>query len=84
MLGKDGKLVQCVQESFLKQCMEGSTKECASVDILLGSEVGQVTEMSVIENFGTIICLFLNSYGKDKTGPQVTVLNWGKDNFGVF
>lgn len=62
----------------------GSTNECASVDILLGSEVGQVTEMSVIENFGTIIYLFLNSYGKDKTGPQVKVLNWGKDNFGVF
>eukprot|EP00061_Rhincodon_typus_P007516 g29281.t1 len=80
------EFVKCVQENFRHQYVEGRTREGATLDLLLGNEVGQVTEVSLGEHFGSNdhnSLSFNVVMEKDWTGPQVKVLNWSRANFGA-
>ncbi|XP_062923290.1 uncharacterized protein LOC134356332 [Mobula hypostoma] len=83
--GPDGlEFVKCVQENFLNQYIEGPTRGDAILDLLLGNELGQVTEVCVGEHFGSSdhnTISFNLIMDKDRSGPRVEVLNWKKAKF---
>lgn len=79
------EFVNCVEEHFLRQYVEGHSRELTRHDLLLVNWSGQVTEVSVGEPFGAtdhsspISCKMVMD--KDTAGLQVKALNWGKNNF---
>ncbi|XP_069796955.1 uncharacterized protein [Narcine bancroftii] len=78
--GLDGlEFVKCVQDSFLQQYVVG-----AVLDLLLANGMGQVTEVSVGEHFGSSdynAISFNVIMERDKSGPRVEVFDWGKARF---
>ena len=81
--GLDGeKFVECIQEEFLIQYVDGLTREGAKLDLLLGNKEEQMTKVRY--HFGTSdhnSISFKIAMENDRSGPKVKILNWGKANF---
>ena len=83
--GLDGlEFVKCVQDSFLDQYIDEPTRGDAILDLLLGNELGQVTDVCVGAHFSSSdhnTISFNLIMDKDRSGPKVEVLNWKKAKF---
>lgn len=69
----------CVQESFLKQYVEGLALERAILDLLL-----ELAEVSMGVQFGTshyVSIQFKIFMDMNWAGPQVKIINWNNANF---
>ena len=68
------EFVRCVQEGFLTQYVDKPTRGEAVLDLVLGNEPGQVSDLSVGEHFGDSdhnsisFTIALEGIGLDKLG----------------
>ena len=83
--GLDGEeFVRCVQEGFLTQYVDKPTRGEAVLDLVLGNEPGQVSDLSVGEHFGDSdhnSISFTLALERDRIRRTRKMFNWSKGNY---
>ena len=83
--GLDGaQFVNCVQDGFLSQYVDRPTRGNAILDLILGNEPGQVTDLSVGEHLGDSdhhSLAFSIIMEKDRIREDREIFNWGRANY---
>jgi len=76
--------VRCVQEGFLTQYVDKPTRGEAILDLVIGNEPGQVSDLSVGEHFGDSdhnSLTFTIVMERDRSRRYEKVFNWGRGNY---
>eukprot|EP00061_Rhincodon_typus_P009258 g32627.t1 len=73
------EFVRTIQEDFLPQYVVSPTREGVILDLVLGKEPNQVSEVSEGEQFRSSDHKVLMD--RNNSSPQVKVLNWRKANY---
>ena len=83
--GLDGaEFVKCVQDGFLLQYVDRPTRGNAILNLVLGNEPGQVTDLSVGEHLGGsdhCSLAFSIIMEKDRIREDRNIFNWGRANY---